>query len=149
MTNSMLLRGAVFTQCTATTCTSESTAYERREQEIHVPGKVCKEVRLAKVMQSDVNQTEMKSELNLSAISSHLLNRTFVRVTTMDLDRTANMNWLIPFLLSLTTSADAFLYKWLGAQSPIPFYGAIHEKKQTSQECVPCIRPRLPKSPIL
>ena len=44
-----------------------------------------------------------------SVITSLLLNGTVVRITS-DLEKTANMNWL-PFLLSVITSVDAFLYK--------------------------------------
>jgi len=55
----------------------------------------------AKLRQS--NRNDKRTEITL------VLNGTFVRRAT-DLEKTANMNFL-PFLHSLTTSTDVFLYK--------------------------------------
>ena len=85
-------------------------------------------------MQSYINQTDKpnwQANWTYNAITSLLLNGTFVRKTT-DLDKTANMNWL-PFSLSVTTSADAILVTF-GRTISYLLYDAIHEKNQISQE---------------
>jgi len=58
-------------------------------------------------VQSYVNQTELTSELNLQH-NLPLLQGTFIQ-RTIDLEKTANMNWF--YSLSLTANADTFLYK--------------------------------------
>jgi len=75
------------------------------------------EICAARQEQSYVNQTELTSEFNLQCnySKSLSLNDTFVRRTT-DLEKTANMIWL-SFSLSLTTSADTFLYGNAGART--------------------------------
>ena len=105
--------------------------------------KVVKEARqrrpeLRTQVQSYVNQTELTSKLNLQ-YSSPLLHGSFIQRTT-DLEKTANMNWF--YSLSLTTSADTFLYKGnVWAHDKLSPSWRNTWKKQTSQESNPWIRP--------
>ena len=82
-----------------------------------------------------------------NAITSLLLNGTFNRRAT-DLEKTANMNWLL-ISLSVTTIADTFLHKgkvWAHDQLSASWRNTL--EKQTSQESSPCIRPKFPKAQV-
>jgi len=80
-----------------------------------------------------------------SVITSLLLSGTFVRRTTY-LEKTANINWL-PFSLLVSTSADAFLHKRLGAQSTIRFITQYTKRTRLHMRAI--MHPsKVPQKPI-
>jgi len=68
-----------------------------------------------------------------NVITSLLLNGTFIGRTT-DLEKTANINWLVlPFSLSVAKSAEAFLYKGnVYAHDYLSTYDVIHGETTTA-----------------
>jgi len=81
-----------------------------------------------------VNQTELTSELNLQRNYFTFVEGNFFRKAT-DLEKIANMNWLLISLLVIT-SADGFLVTF-GRTIKCLLYDAIHEKNLISQESNP------------
>jgi len=100
----------------------------------------------AKVRQS--NRPDKRIELTMHLQYFALVERRFCsKHNWIDLEKTANMNWLL-FSLSIATSADAFLHignVW--AHDQISALRRNTRKKETSHEST-CIRPKFPECPI-